>query len=128
MSTPEKKNRGDRLAKSLASEAGAVDQRFAHADSIFGGGKPTASEPAVKLVEKTVSAKDPQMEIIRDTFTLPKMDHDLIDLLSDRCLDERLRTTRAEILRAALNSLVKLSNKEIADAVRALPKTKVGKR
>ena len=66
-------------------------------------------------------------KLIRDSFTLPREDFELIEVLKDRALDFKRPTKKSELIRAGLQALAGLGQKELQVALDALRPLKVGR-
>ncbi len=100
-----------------------------------------AVKPVVKPVVKTatvakaapVAAAAPapapkvKVKLVRDSFTMPRNDYDLIAQLKDRTLGLQRATKKSELLRAGLQVLAKLSDKQLLVALNALTPLKAGR-
>jgi len=113
------------LSRSLEAETEAIQKRntqedatdrFAKADAFFD--EPTPPPPEVK---KQVRAQ------VRDSFTFPAEDHELIQKIIARCLQNGFSVNKSETLRAALQVLDALSDEEILEAVSKLERIKTGR-
>ena len=63
-------------------------------------------------------------KVIRDSFTMPAVDHELIGILKTRCLGLGIAIKKSELLRAGLAALDRLPDEslaEVAAAVSELP-------
>ena len=63
-------------------------------------------------------------KVIRDSFTMPAADHELIGFLKTRCLGLGIAIKKSELLRAGLAALDRLPDEslaEVAAAVSELP-------
>ena len=66
-------------------------------------------------------------KLIRDSFTLPREDFELIATLKDRALDFKRPTKKSELLRAGLQALAKLDPAALRKALDALRPLKAGR-
>lgn len=109
------------LSASLQAEDEAVRQRFEVAERLLGQGNPAspppASEPEVPEVER----------VIRDSFTLPAEDYELIGSLRQRCLENAVNVSKSELMRAGLHALIQMSDEELVQVTRSLKKVKTGR-
>jgi hypothetical protein len=65
--------------------------------------------------------------IIRETFSMPPRDRELIDQLRQRIAAQGVILNRSEILRAGLAALSTLPDSLLADAGNRVPKMKTGR-
>lgn len=112
-----KKTMKDALKSSLKTEEKYVEERFIKADNIFS----IASE------KQAIESTKKQAElVIRDTFSMPKEDGELISEVRLRCMRAGIDTTRSEIVRAGIRQLAKLSHEELYKLVEGIEKLKPG--
>lgn len=98
-----------------------------------------AAKPAVQAMRKPAPATAPPAQppkpaqpakkdkLIRDSFTLPREDFELIAALKDRALDFKRPTKKSELLRAGLQALAKLDPAALRAALEALRPLKAGR-
>lgn len=86
----------------------SIDNRFKVADSIF-------------------DSSDKKDHVIRDTFTLPKSDYDLIKKCKDKFLENKISITKSEIVRIGISLVSKLPNSEIHNVYKLMEKIKTGR-
>jgi hypothetical protein len=82
--------------------------------------------PAARPVQPDVKhkAKD---KLVRDSFTMPRNDFELIGLLKERALTFKRPTKKSELLRAGLQALAALNQKQLQTALDRLPLLKSGR-
>lgn len=124
-----KKSMASALSASLKAEDEAVKDRFERAEALLGGeeterkkeevAKPSEPEPERK------SKKRPQT--IRDNFTFPEDDYQLIALLKQRCLNQAVNVSKSEIIRAGLHALEFMSDEDLLEQIENLEKLKTGR-
>jgi hypothetical protein len=85
-------------------------------------GNRTRAAVAVAVIEP--SKKD---KLVRDSFTLPREDFELIALLKDRALDFKRPTKKSELLRAGLQALAGLDQTRLRASLEALRPLKAGR-
>lgn len=78
--------------------------------------------------KKAKPARKPQPKVVRDSFTLPENDYNLMLALQDKALDLRVRATKGEILRAGLHALENLSEDHFLKVLNTVEKLKPGRR
>lgn len=66
--------------------------------------------------------------VVRDTFSMPVSDYQLIDQLRQACLQQGVAVNKSELVRAGLKVLAALSESELRLAVARVEKVKVGRR
>lgn len=88
-------------------------------------GKATPSAPQ-KTVKKDKKS-DGKIKVIRDSFTMPRGDYDLIAGIKQKMLKTGLHVKKSELLRAGLHVLSKLSTAQLKQTVSDLEKIKTGR-
>jgi hypothetical protein len=86
---------------------------------------PVAASVPVSRSTKKESIGD--SAIIRETFSMPPSDSDLIDQLRQRSAAQGLMLNRSEILRAGLAALSTLSDAKLVEIGNRVPKMKTGR-
>jgi hypothetical protein len=104
------------LGASLKAEEQAVKSRFERAETALSG-KGAANS----------GHSDNASKVIRDSFTMPSVDYELIPAIKTRCLKAGVSVNKSEILRAGLNALESMSDKELLKVVNGLVKVKPGR-
>ena len=84
----------------------------------------TAVKTAVKPV-KVEKAKKPKM--IRDSFTIPKTEYVVIDVLKERAGKLSRAAKKSELLRAGVKALAAMSDAAFLAALTAVPTIKTGR-
>jgi hypothetical protein len=79
-------------------------------------------EPAARKPEKPVKTK-----LVRDSFTMPQADFDLVDVLKQRALNFRHAAKKGELLRAGLQALSALSEADLQAALERVTSLKPGR-
>jgi hypothetical protein len=91
-------------------------------------GKPasvkTATEPGKKLKKEK---KNDKVKVVRDSFTMPQPDYDLIAELKEKAAQAGVHAKKSELLRAGLQALSKLSAAQLKRAISGLEKIKTGR-
>jgi hypothetical protein len=93
-----------------------------------------ASKPApAKVVakpekkHKKVKKSENKVKVVRDSFTMPQADYDLIAALKQKALKAGLQVKKSELLRASLKALSRLSAAQLKRAISDLEKIKTGR-
>ena len=127
-----KKDYSGSLNKTIQKETEKVkgnkqvdDDRFDKAEEYL---KPrsTSEQPEPEQPKQEKQQKQ-QKRVIRDSFTLPTDDYELITTIRERCLDSRLTINKSEVIRAGLHALNQMSNEELVAVVESLTKIKTGR-
>lgn len=100
-----------------------MQSRFEKAETALAKpGKKGAAKGAGAPVEKKSVGR-----VVRDSFTMPEEDHALIERARHICLKKMIVVTKSEVLRAGVQLLNKLSEREIIELIQGLPKVKTGR-
>ncbi|MBP8145582.1 MAG: hypothetical protein KAY56_09610 [Inhella sp.] len=86
-----------------------------------------AAKQSTKQPAKPQVAKPAKPKMVRDSFTMPQADFDLVHLLKERALGFRRPTKKSELLRAGLQALTRLDAKALQAVLDALPALKAGR-
>jgi hypothetical protein len=95
--------------------------------------RPVKPVKTVKSLEPPLSSllaaapKHERLKIVRDSFTMPKPDFELIGTLKQRALVMGREVKKSELLRAGLRSLAALPGPAFLSAVEAVPRLKTGR-
>jgi len=91
--------------------------------------KPAPAKVAAKPVKKQKKEKkaEGKVKVVRDSFTMPQADYDLIAELKLKAQTADLHVKKSELLRAGLRLLSKLSAAQLKRAVAGLEKIKTGR-
>ena len=82
--------------------------------------------PPVKL-EKSTEVKAKKTKLIRDSFTMPKGEYQVIDELKARAAKLGHPVKKSELLRAAIKQIAGLSDAALIAAMSAVPPIKTGR-
>jgi hypothetical protein len=113
------------LNASLQAEDAAVKSRFEKAESLLGEKAQADNQPMSSVPNTKDQTK--QERVIRDSFTLPSRDYELIATIQQRCLASALNATKSEVIRAGLHALVEMPEEELIELVSNLEKVKTGR-
>ncbi len=83
------------------------------------------AKPAKK--QKKEKKAEGKVKVVRDSFTMPQADYDLIAALKQKAQKDGLHAKKSELLRAGLQLLSKLSAAQLKRAVAGLEKIKTGR-
>jgi hypothetical protein len=87
-------------------------------------GKVAPKNPSVKAPK---AEKPKKQKMVRDSFTMPQAEYARIAELKARCLKAGLGIKKSEVLRAALEVMSKLSDKQLLNAFNKLEIIKTGR-
>ena len=89
--------------------------------------KQAAKTAQVKNPEKAKAGKPKKPKLVRDSFTMPKSEYEVIDAIKARCLRAGVPTKKSQILRAAVANLAKLSDPPLVRLIQNLAVIKTGR-
>jgi hypothetical protein len=91
--------------------------------------KPAPVKAAVKPEKKHKKEKKAvgKVKVVRDSFTMPQADYDLIAAIKEKALKVDLHVKKSELLRASLHALAKLPLAQLKRALLGLEKIKTGR-
>ncbi len=110
------------LGATLQAEEEAVKSRFEKAESVLSGRKNGKGSAPPK------QGTGNEARVIRDSFTMPEADYELIGPLKKRCMKAGIGVNKSELLRAGLRALTEMSDRELAQHVDRLVRIKPGRR
>lgn len=90
----------------------------------------SVAKPSVKDRQRSVAKKpknDPKVKVLRDSFTMPKIEYQKIAEIKAICLKSGIHVKKSEILRAGLKVLAELNTAQLKRALNALEKIKTGR-
>lgn len=108
-----------KLGASIKAEEDAFKSRFEKAETVLG-----RKQPAHRNQEQGAAKPD---KVIRDSFTMPASDYELISQIKSRCLKTGTSVNKSEVLRAGLAALDAMSEKELRAVIGRLTKVKTGR-
>ncbi len=84
--------------------------------------------PGARVKSKKKAAKSVKLvRVVRDSFTMPAAEHQLIGALKNRCIGLGVAIKKSELLRAGLAALVRLPDEGLAKVVAAVESVKTGR-
>ena len=95
--------------------------------------KPAASAPVPKKAKSSapftapVAAKIHKPKLVRDSFTMPKDEYQVIDTLKQRALGLGKHVRKSELLRAGIRALAAMNDRALIKAVDVIPTLKTGR-
>jgi hypothetical protein len=89
--------------------------------------KPAVLKVVSKPVKKHKKEKKPsdKVKVVRDSFTMPQIDYDLIAVLKEKATGAHVK--KSELLRAGLRLLSKLTAAQLKKSIDNLEKIKTGR-
>ena len=108
------------LQKTVAEEKKSLDDRFAKADVALGNAEDPTPDPSPPAPEKK--------RVIRDAFSIPEDDYELIDKIRGRLVRElAMVRNKSEVVRAGLKLLYALDADQLREAAEAVEQLKPGR-
>jgi hypothetical protein len=83
--------------------------------------KKAAAAPVVLPLAVTEARHKAKEKLVRDSFTMPRSDFELIALLKERALTFKRPTKKSELLRAGLQALAEMNQKQLQTTLDSLP-------
>jgi hypothetical protein len=80
-----------------------------------------------KASATTKPAKPKKPKLVRDSFTIPKEEYEVLATLKQRCVALARPSKKSELLRAGIKALAAMSDKSLLAAVQAVPSIKTGR-
>lgn len=130
MSTASSKTRSParKAAATVARKAPARKAPAAKAPARQPAVKASAAKPvAAKAAAAEAKPAGKKQKLVRDSFTMPQQDFDLIAALKKRALAVGHAAKKSELLRAGLHALTRLDEKALRVALDGLTKLKTGR-
>ena len=97
-----------------------TDKKPQKAGAVSDGGK-------VKKTAVAKPAKPKKPKLVRDSFTIPKEEYEVLAALKQRCVALTHPSKKSELLRAGIKALAAMSDKGLLAAVQAVPSIKTGR-
>lgn len=76
-------------------------------------------------LQKVEKARKPKL--VRDSFTIPKAEYQVLDALKQRSAGLARPVKKSELLRAGIKALARMSDAALLDALQAVPAIKTGR-
>ena len=116
-------------AKTKPAKAPSAKNKRSPAKPAVAKVAPAPAKSKQKPVADTVAAEvtKPHVKLVRDSFTMPREDFDLIAQLKARALDFKRPAKKSELLRAGLQVLATLPDVQLHEALDALRPLKAGR-
>ena len=89
-----------------------------------------ATKPVVKAVAKAKAAKpvkEKKSKLVRDSFTIPKVEYSVLDALKQRAGKLGNSVKKSELLRAGIKALAAMADTALLSALKAVPAIKTGR-
>ncbi|MBC7918585.1 MAG: hypothetical protein H7Y28_12330 [Rhodoferax sp.] len=85
------------------------------------------STPSPKVAKPAAPVKEKKLKLVRDSFTIPKPEFAVLDVLKLRATKQGAPVKKTELLRAGIKALAAMSDAQLLAAVRAVPSLKTGR-
>jgi hypothetical protein len=121
-----RKNMKDALTSSLQAEDAAVKSRFDRAESLLGD-RPGESPTPLPSITAPLPQEESAPKVVRDSFTIPASDYELIALIRQRCLSSATSVNKGEVIRAGLHALRQMTDEQLLQIIEGLEKVKTGR-
>ena len=90
--------------------------------------KPAASKKApVAPAKLEKPAKPKKPKLVRDSFTIPKLEYVVLEALKQRAIGLAQPAKKSELLRAGIKALAAMSDTDLRTALQAVPAIKTGR-
>jgi hypothetical protein len=73
------------------------------------------------------TAKVKKLKLMRDSFTIPKIEYNVLDELKQRASERVKPVKKSELLRAGIKALAAMSDAAFLASLKAVPATKTGR-
>lgn len=91
------------------------------------GAKPAKDKPAAKPAKEAKADKAKKPKLLRDSFTIPKTEYAVIELLKQRAARLGRPSKKSEVLRAGVKALEAMSDAAFLACVSGVPAIKTGR-
>jgi hypothetical protein len=119
-----KKDMKSALKGSLIKEEQAIKDRFEKAETLLSKEKEHIPQNEKNVIKPQITQ---ELKVIRDSFTMPQVDYELITLLKKRSINLGVEITKSEILRAGLKALELMPVEEFLSKIALVEKIKTGR-
>ncbi|WP_395703216.1 hypothetical protein [Aquabacterium sp.] len=87
----------------------------------------TAPATANAAADSAAAAKPPKHKLVRDSFTIPRSEYQVLDALKQRLVQLTRPAKKSELLRAGIKLLAALPDEALIAALAAVPSIKTGR-
>lgn len=91
------------------------------------GAKPAKDKPAAKPAKEVKADRSKKPKLLRDSFTIPKTEYAVIELLKQRAARLGRPAKKSEVLRAGVKALEAMSDTAFLACVSGVPAIKTGR-
>lgn len=89
--------------------------------------KSAPADKEISMDAAPVPAKAHKPKLVRDSFTMPKDEYQVIDVLKGRAMGLQKHVRKSELLRAGIQALAAMNDRAFLKAVDAVPTLKTGR-
>lgn len=114
-------------AKPAQSAKSSVAAKPAKGKAAAAGGSKMTSSAKTAAAASAATAKPERLKLVRDSFTMPKSDVELLAALKQRCLKLGHEAKKSELLRAGLHALTALQDEALVAVASSVPRLKTGR-
>ena len=107
-----------------AKKSPAAAKKAAPAKTLM---KPSSKKSAAAKAAPAPVAEKPKHKLVRDSFTIPKSEYQLLDALKLRAAALQRPTKKSELLRAGIAALNAMADKALLAALNSVPSLKTGR-
>jgi hypothetical protein len=127
--TPRKTATAKSPAKSPAPKRNAAGKAAAKAPAPKKKPSPPKASPKAKPAVQAApeTAKPPKTKLVRDSFTMPKPEYQVIDVLKERSAKAGRPLKKSEVMRAGIKALAAMPDAAFAVAIADVPVLKTGR-
>ena len=90
-------------------------------------GTAAAAAPVVAAEVVAKADKVHKPKLVRDSFTIPKDEYQVLDALKSRALGLEVHVRKSELLRAGIQALNAMTDRALLKAIGAVPTLKTGR-
>lgn len=127
--TPDSAATGTATAPKKAAPRKAAPRKAVAKKARAAAGKRPAPQKAAsrKVAAPAKPAKVKKPKLVRDSFTIPKAEYQVLDALKQRSAGLARPVKKSELLRAGIKALARMSDAALLDALQAVPAIKTGR-
>ncbi len=118
-----------RIPKRVSKPAETAEAAATVAEAAAAPPAAKKAKPAAKAARpgEAAPAKAHKPKLVRDSFTMPKDEYQVIDALKARALGLEKHVRKSELLRAGIQALAAMNDRALLKAIAAVPTLKTGR-
>ena len=124
---PKSVSKPTETAEAAATVAEAVEAAAARPAAKKGKAAGKAAKPAETEVPVSKPAKAHKPKLVRDSFTIPKDEYQVLESLKSRGLGLGQQIRKSELLRAGIQALAAMNDRTFLKAIGGVPTLKTGR-